>query len=80
MSCSSVAWKHGPANSRGMPAPKQAPLVHCTQILFNFEHCPLFQSRLSIFMRVMYLSGVWAYIVGALSTPTFIIIPIVTIW
>lgn len=63
-----------------MPAPKQASLVHCAQILFNFEHCPLFQSRLSIFMRIMYLSGVWAYIVGALSTPTFIIIPIVTIW
>ncbi|KAK9842280.1 hypothetical protein WJX81_004432 [Elliptochloris bilobata] len=50
------------------------------QILFNFEHCPLFQRRLSIFMRIMYMSGVWAYIVGALSTPTFIIIPIVTIW
>jgi hypothetical protein len=50
------------------------------QILFNYEHCPLFQRRLSVFMRVMYMSGVWAYIVGAISTPTFIVIPIVTVW
>lgn len=31
-------------------------------------------------MRLMYCSGVWAYVVGAMTTPTFIIIPLVTIW
>lgn len=50
------------------------------QIMFNWQHCPLFQSKLSWPMRIMYSSGVWSYIVGAISTPTFIIIPAVTIW
>ena len=31
-------------------------------------------------MKLLYCSGVWSYVVGALSTPTFIIIPLVTIW
>ncbi len=48
--------------------------------MFNWMHCPLFQSKLSWPMRIMYSSGVWSYIVGAISTPTFIIIPAVTIW
>ena len=28
----------------------------------------------------MYCSGVWSYIVGAITTPLFIIIPLLTIW
>lgn len=48
--------------------------------MFNKEHCPLSQKRLSLFMKLMFASGVWSYIVGAVSTPTFIIIPIITIW
>ncbi len=48
--------------------------------MFNWMHCPLLQSKLSWPMRIMYSSGVWSYIVGAISTPTFIIIPAVTIW
>ena len=48
--------------------------------MFNYQHCPLFQSKLSVAMRVLYSSGVWSYVVGAISTPTFIIIPAVTIW
>jgi hypothetical protein len=31
-------------------------------------------------MKLLYCSGVWSYVVGALSTPTFIIIPLITIW
>lgn len=31
-------------------------------------------------MRLLYCSGVWSYVVGAISTPTFIIIPLITIW
>ena len=31
-------------------------------------------------MRIMYCSGVWSYIVGAITTPLFIIIPLLTIW
>lgn len=48
--------------------------------MFSREHCPLFQKRLSWFMRIMYMSGVWSYVVGALATPLFIVIPIVTVW
>ena len=50
------------------------------QIMFSKAHCPLNQPRLSFFMKMMFMSGVWSYIVGAVSTPTFIIIPIITIW
>ena len=47
------------------------------QIVLNNDHCPLFQKDLSWFQRLMYCSGVWAYIVGAITTPMFIVIPLV---
>lgn len=47
------------------------------QIFFNREHTPMLQSRLSLGMKLMYCSGVWSYVVGAIATPTFIIIPLV---
>ena len=50
------------------------------QVLFSNEHCPLFQDKLSWLQRIMYCSGVWSYIVGAISTPTFILVPLLTIW
>ena len=50
------------------------------QIMFSREHCPLFQPKLSIGMRIMYCSGVWSYIVGALTAPLYILIPLLTIW
>ena len=50
------------------------------QIMFNRKYCPLLQRELSPLMRIMYCSGVWSYIVGALTTPLFIIIPLLTIW
>lgn len=49
------------------------------QIVLNNDHCPLFQKDLSWFQRLMYCSGVWAYIVGAITTPMFIIIPLVSL-
>lgn len=50
------------------------------QIMFSRQHCPLSQKRLSLFMKLLFSSGVWSYVVGAISTPTFIVIPIITIW
>ncbi|DBA65793.1 TPA: hypothetical protein ACH3X2_002830 [Trebouxia sp. C0005] len=50
------------------------------QIMFNPKVCPLFQSKLSWGMRILYSSGVWAYMCAAISTPTFIMIPLITIW
>lgn len=50
------------------------------QVLFHSDHCPIFQHELSWLQRIMYLQGVWSYIVGSLCTPTFIVVPIVTIW
>ncbi len=47
------------------------------QIMFNPKVCPLFQSKLSWGMRILYSSGVWAYMCAAISTPTFIMIPLV---
>ena len=48
--------------------------------MFSSKHCPLLQRRLSLFMKLMYCSGVWSYIVGALTTPTYILIPILTVY
>ena len=50
------------------------------QIVLSNEHCPLFQKDLSWFQRLMYCSGVWSYVVGAITAPMFIAIPLVTIW
>ena len=44
------------------------------------RHCPLIQPKLSVFMRIMYSSGVWSYIVGALTAPMYFIMPLLTIW
>lgn len=50
------------------------------QIVLSRRHSPLMIRGLSPFMRIMYCSGVWSYIVGAITTPLFIIIPLLTIW
>ena len=50
------------------------------QIVLSNEHCPLFQKDLSWFQRLMYCSGVWSYVVGAITAPMFIAIPLITIW
>ena len=47
------------------------------QIMFNPKVSPLFQKKLSWGMRILYSSGVWSYLCAAISTPTFIVIPLV---
>ena len=49
------------------------------QIVFS-KNNPLLQKELSWGMRVLYCSGVWSYFVGAVTTPLFMLIPILTIW
>ena len=49
------------------------------QIVFS-KHNPLLQKELSWGMRILYCSGVWSYFVGAVTTPLFMLIPILTIW
>ncbi len=31
-------------------------------------------------LQILYCSGVWSYIVASIATPTFIIVPLATIW
>ena len=50
------------------------------QIMFDPKVCPLLQSKLNIFWRLMYCQGCWSYIIGGISTPFFIALPIITIW
>lgn len=50
------------------------------QIMFNPKVCPLLQSKLPIFWRLLYCQGCWSYVVGGVSTPFFIALPIITIW
>jgi hypothetical protein len=49
------------------------------QIVFGPKN-PLLQKELSWPMRIMYCSGVWSYFVGAMTTPLFMMIPLLTIW
>lgn len=49
------------------------------QIVFGPRN-PLLQKELSWPMRIMYCSGVWSYFVGAMTTPLFMLIPLLTIW
>ena len=48
--------------------------------MFSWEHCPLLVRNLGIGHRLLYCSGVFSYIVGAITTPTFIVIPLLTVW
>ena len=50
------------------------------QIVLNSDHCPVFVPGLSAYQKMMYCSGVWAYVVGAITTPFFVVVPLVTIW
>ena len=50
------------------------------QVVFSKAHCPLLQRKLGFFHRILYCSGVFSYIVGAITTPTFILIPLLTVW
>lgn len=50
------------------------------QIVLNADHCPIFVPGLSLWKKLMYCSGVWAYVVGAITTPFFIVVPLITIW
>jgi len=50
------------------------------QIILNPVRTPLFQWKLRLFDRLMYCSGCWSYTVGAVTTPVFIAIPVLTIW
>ena len=50
------------------------------QVVLSRQHCPLLQRKLGWFDRVLYCSGVYSYVVGAITTPTFILIPILTVW
>ena len=37
-------------------------------------------ARLFARTQILYCSGVWSYIVASIATPTFIIVPLATIW
>lgn len=50
------------------------------QIILSRKYCPLFRRRLDWTSRLLYCSGVWSYIINAVTTPIFMAVPIVTIW
>lgn len=49
------------------------------QVIFS-EHNPFKQKGLSLGMKILFCSGVWSYIVAFIATPTFILVPLLTIW
>ena len=58
----------------------------CRVLGFRSNHC-LWQQHthrrltcLHCCAQILYCSGVWSYIVASIATPTFIIVPLATIW
>ena len=49
------------------------------QMLFS-RKSPLFAPGLTIFYRILYMSPCYIYIVSALASPTFMVIPVIFIW
>lgn len=41
---------------------------------------PLFAPGLNIFYRILYMSPCYIYVVSALASPTFMLIPVIFIW
>ena len=87
-----VGWSSQPHAPQTALNPRFRQVAHCPQvteagqrvqghfqIMFS-GHNPMLQKRLSWYMRIFYMSGVWSYIVGATASPLFIIIPVVTVW
>jgi endoglucanase len=50
------------------------------QIVFHPRHNPLVQAGLPLRDRLLYCSGVFCYLVSALTIPTYTAIPLITIW
>lgn len=49
------------------------------QMLFS-RKSPLFAPGLNVFYRILYMSPCYIYIVSALASPTFMVIPVLFIW
>lgn len=49
------------------------------QMLFS-RKSPLFAPGLSLWYRILYMSPCYIYVVSALATPTFTLIPVIYIW
>lgn len=41
------------------------------QIIMNRKYCPLFRAKLDWLSRMLYVSGVWSYVINAITTPIF---------
>lgn len=41
------------------------------QIILSRKYCPLFRPKLDWMSRLLYCSGVWSYIINAITTPIF---------
>ncbi len=49
-----------------------------TQVLFS-RYCPLFDSGLTIGMRLLYTSVTWCYITNTLAVPTAVLVPFIAL-
>eukprot|EP01025_Chloroclados_australasicus_P030473 TRINITY_DN3057_c1_g2_i1.p1 TRINITY_DN3057_c1_g2~~TRINITY_DN3057_c1_g2_i1.p1 ORF type:complete len:1210 (-),score=95.83 TRINITY_DN3057_c1_g2_i1:140-3769(-) len=49
------------------------------QIFFT-RQCPLFNTNLTLFMRIMFSSTIFTYVAAGLVTPFLYLVPIITIW
>jgi hypothetical protein len=47
-------------------------------VLFS-RHCPLFDTRLSLGMRVLYTSVTWCYITNTIAVPLSVTIPFIAL-
>ena len=77
--CSTGCLQAGPA-IQGTCQPRLSRLQGHWQIFFNRAVCPLFQKELSWPMRLLYATPILSYTVCFVSTPFFILVPVITVW
>jgi cellulose synthase/poly-beta-1,6-N-acetylglucosamine synthase-like glycosyltransferase len=50
------------------------------QIFFSLEHCPLMPfNGLNLAMKLLYTNGTWAYFCNIFTTPTFLVVPFISL-
>ena len=68
-------WASAPANSIFAPAPQPKPPP---QVLFS-KSCPLFDTGLTIGMRLLYTSVTWSYITNTFAVPCAVLVPFIAL-
>eukprot|EP00879_Flechtneria_rotunda_P033253 GHRR01036815.1.p1 GENE.GHRR01036815.1~~GHRR01036815.1.p1 ORF type:complete len:135 (-),score=25.28 GHRR01036815.1:9-413(-) len=54
-------------------------LMYRLQVLFSWEHTPLFDTSLTLGMRLLYTSVTWSYITNTIAVPANVLVPFIAL-